>query len=511
MRCVAGVGLLLLGGCNQIFGISASQPWDAAPPVHGAQLTWLIAGTTDQGAPLPAPVSVPFSGDAAPAIRIAPLDGPFVPASFSQVPGEDGRIPIPASYLGGASGPPRPWRLEYTTTAGAVPHEVQWAPDDNAGHLVVPLAGRVRPAAAPLGGGYTVTTSPPASYVAPRIWTTGLWTDGLATPTAPGTVDYDFSTAVALSGSKGNLDPRLDRGFLVDFDVDAGSGCQRAVGAAQLSAVALTAGAHTAQTVSWDTRQRPVISDPVGFDFIDRLATVLGKLHGSFNGNGSGLWFGVVPSREFPGLTASSPLLPLPVPVMQVLLRCPYNASPLPGAVLPAALVEFPIAVHVQLVDTRQVLGVNLHSGLEAVITPSPNGGFAIAFPAAMPTKMTLSTPATAATAPLDLAGPDLVAAGAPTGPFALDFVPEAGGDVRADYYDVVLHRIVAGALTTERIYTITAPHLQIDPGVLVGGADYVLEIRSFKGQRMAAHGDFTQVDMPYGGAIVFASTFHTS
>jgi hypothetical protein len=219
-----------------------------------------------------------------------------------------------------------------------------------------------------------------------------------------------------------------------------------------------------------------------------------------------------VPSIQFPGLTASSAIFPLPIPVIQPLLQCPYNASPLPSAVLPAGIADFPLVLHIQLVDSRDVLGVRLYSGFETVIRPSASN-FQVSFPAATATGIKLTTPAHPAPTPLDLSGTtDSLATGPTSGPFSLDFTtePDPKLEFRADYFDVILHRITGGALTTERIYTVTAPHVRIDPGALAGNADYVFEIRSYKGHRMAAHGDFATIDYPYGSAIVFTRTFKT-
>lgn len=207
-------------------------------------------------------------------------------------------------------------------------------------------------------------------------------------------------------------------------------------------------------------------------------------------------------------------VLQLPVPVMQTVLQCPYNAT-LPEVAQPMLLDGFPRVVHVQLVATRQVLGVTLTSGMETVMTSALLPGsttlapFSMAFPAAIPTQMTLATPSQGS---VDLAGDsDGLAIGPAAGAFTFAFVPEAGVDLRADYYDVILHRISGGALTTERIYTVTAPQVRIDGATLASGADYVFEIRSYKGHPKALHGDFSAVDYPYGSAIVFTRTFKTS
>jgi hypothetical protein len=182
----------------------------------------------------------------------------------------------------------------------------------------------------------------------------------------------------------------------------------------------------------------------------------------------------------------------------------------IPAAAQPPLLGDFPTAVHVQLVEARPVaaLGVTLYSGLETVIAASAGGGFKMSFPAAIPTQITLATPDAGRVDLVD--NTDQIAVGRPTGAFTLDFVPETGVGLRADYYDVYLHRIAGGALTTERVYTVTAPQVRIDGSVLAAGADYVFEIRSYAGHVMAPRGDFAPVDYPYGGAVVVTRTFKT-
>jgi hypothetical protein len=232
--------------------------------------------------------------------------------------------------------------------------------------------------------------------------------------------------------------------------------------------------------------------------------------------------FGSVPSTRFPGLTGTSADFRLPVPVIQTLLQCPQgplgqgptDPTLIPATAQPLMLADFPTAVHVQIVEARPVpaVGVTLYSGLETVIAASAGGGFRMSFPAAIPTKITLTTPTAG---PVDLVGttggPDQIAVGAPTGAFTLGFVPETGNGVHADYYDVYLHRISDSKLTTERIYTVTVPEVRIDGAALVPGADYVFEIRSYAGHPMATRGDFAPVDYPYGSAVVFTRTFKTS
>lgn len=524
MRCVAGVGLLVLVGCNRIYGIPETQPWDAPPPVHYAALTWQLATTTADGAPDSKLQYPAFDGAMVPQVRIALLDQPLAPATYAS----DGHISLPQTFFASSApdAPPLPWRLEYRLPASVgapAPHEVQWKPDDKLGHVVVPLAGRPALDTVPTGGGYHVMpTVPPAGYTGPRVLTTGLWTEGLAVASGSA-IDYDFSAAALLNGGPGAPDPtKGDRAYAVDFMPSsttdpAGRPCLVAIGGAPLASAALAAGIHTEEAVAWETARKVITSDIVDLGFPDRLRTGLAKLHGAFNASGSGILYGVAPGTvgdaAFPPLTgdpkAPRSLKPfeLPVPVMQTLVQCPHDLAP-PPAVLPSKLDQFPVILHAQIIDTRQVGNINLHSGLETVLTPS-SGRFQMTFPAAMATGIHLATPA--ATAPLDLAGDaDQVAAGAPTGTFILSISTEAGVD-RPDYYDVLLHKLVGDNLTTERIYTVISPEVRIDASVLVGGAEYVFEIRSFKGHPMAARGDFTFVQFPYGSAVVFSRTFKTS
>lgn len=530
MRRVAGASLLALVGCNQIFGITPTQEYDATtdviPDRPHVVLDWQIATVLPSGAPDPVIRFAPI--DPAPKVRIAPLDGPFDRDQATYAPG-DGSIQIPAEYLNTT------WRLEYILVGDVVPHEVQWTPEDKQGHLTVPVFGRLQRDPVPVGSGYTITPGGPSavtSYSHPRVLTTGMWSEGCVvgncTMSNGGKIDYDFySNATYLIGARGRPEPTLgDRALLVDY-VDGNSmegsvGCRIAAGSATLASAALEPGMHTVQTPTptWDSGRRDVMGAAVDLRFVARLAG-LGKLQDSFLPLSPQL-FGFAASTDMPGLAGGlregllpvvpmpppmSPL-PLPLPVMQTLVQCPYNKT-LPRTAQPMLLDSFARIQHVQLVDTRKVLGVDLNSGMETVIAAAAAGGFTMAFPAAIPMQFTLATPMNGT---VDLAGDsDQVAVGPTSGPFELSFTPEIAAELRADYYDVVLHRIAAGALTTDRIYTVTAPKVRIDGSMIVPGADYVFEVRSYKGHPQAQHGDFAPVDYPYGSAIVFTRTFKAS
>ncbi|HEX2685370.1 MAG TPA: hypothetical protein VHN14_02065 [Kofleriaceae bacterium] len=512
MRCVAGASLLALVGCNQVFGIAPTRPYDASIDgvidVPHVVLDWQVAVLLASGAPDPTMMFVPI--DPAPKVRIALLDRPFDvdQATYSS---DDGWIRIPRDYLNTT------WRLEYTL-AGEVPHEVQWAPEDKQGHLAVPVFGHLQRDPVPTGGGYTITPSGVASFSLPRVFTTGLWTEAKVNnyvPSDGATIDFDFFNATSLSGTKGRPDPALgDRALLVDYVIDGGSGCRVAAGSAALASAAIQPGVHSVQTPTWDAGRKTVAGAPVDFKFVTRLGMSLGKLESMFNGPSSTLMFGAAASTDMPGFAATpaeSSLLGalLPVPVMQPLLQCSYSVNLLPKVAQPMMLDAFPHVLHVQLIDTRQALGVTFNSGMETVLTSAAAGGFTMAFPAAIPMHFLLATPANGS---VDLAGDsDQVGVGPASGPLDLTFTREADADLRADYYDVVLHRIASGVLTTERIYTVTAPKVRIDGSLLVPGADYVFEVRSYKGHPQAQRGNFVPVDYPYGAAIVFTRTFKAS
>jgi hypothetical protein len=547
MRCVASVGWLLLMGCNRIFGISSTQPWDAPIPLDAigdqphVQFTWLYAQASASGTPAPV-VPAPFAGADIPQIRIATIDGPFAPVAYISTTEAPGWVIVPRSYFErDGTGNLRPWRLEYTRhgphaegDGDLAPHEVQWAPEDKVGHLVVPIAGRIDRAGAPGGSGYDINatnlTSGNTAFKQPRVFTTGLWTDGAAMPgpsDASGTrASYAFAMdAATLSGSLGDPSSPSDRAALVDFGPDAmGFTCRVAIGSAAFSGAALNAMGLTPVPATWDTRPEAVTAHAPEATISNRLQMGLGMLNSGIDSQHSWLMYGYVPSAQFPGLTASASApqvrlanVQLPVPVMVTLLQCPQgpaSSGPTSMQTLPATakpfLNNYPVALHVQWVASRMVAApaITLYSGLETVVIGDSRGA-PIPFPAKMPTAIQLAGPR----GMKDLVdNTDQIEIGPAGSTYVLSFTPEAddGTGLRADYYDVVLHGFDGGALTTVRTYTAFAPQVVIDGSVMAPGADYVFEIRSYKGHPMAPRGDLSAIDYPYGSAVVFTRTFKT-
>lgn len=514
MRSAACAGLFALAGCNQVFGIDKTQPFDASidTPMDDPHvvLDWQIATVLATGAPAELPTYTPIAP--APSVRIAPLRDPAAAPTDPNAPlgawldakyrSADGTISVPRAYL------TSPWRLEYTITGGP-PHEVQWLPDDKQGHLTVPIVGRQQRAFLPENTGYSVTpTSGTASYDNARVFTTGVWSEGLVPGTTP-PLDFDFFNAVPQNGPMALLSRALgDRALLVDYK--SAGGCRYAVGSAELP-TDLEAGKHIGATPPWDsgTTQLTVVNP----GFSPRLNAALGSRQAT--PNAGGLLVGATASLAVPALLNSEEGtkklgMILPAPVMVTLQACPANAATLQPNARPTVLDPFPRIVHVQLADVRQLSRngntTALISGLETVIGAPVAGMVTISMPAPLATAITLTTPSQA----LRLDGDaDMIDVGAASGVFALTFETESAAGLRADYYDVALKRI--GELQPVRVYTVTSPSVRIDASLLKAGEEYVFEIRSIKGHPRAAQGDFSVIEYPYATAVIYSRTFKPS
>lgn len=507
MRCVAGAGLLVLVGCNQVFGLHKNEPYDDRPTV---KLVWQVATVKPSGAP-DAPALAPIAP--APAIRFAALDGAWQPGTYE----DDGSIKVdPAFFEAGAA----TWRLEYTLADG-VAHEVQWAPEATRGQLAIPRFAPLDRAELPAGAGYVTTPNPTPSddYADPRVITTGVWSEGKAVAQAPMSsgkpVTYDFKDAIWLGGVPAALDAsKGDQAFLLDFATDP-DGCRHALGSTPLTPSSVQAG-RSAPTGAWESASTETVtlravaySGAESTRMGDRIIVPLGgaDFRGVFT-------LGYAANAAMPG----APALPgtarptdtvLPTSVMATVLQCRYDHAAAVDAYLdkvvaqPPKLAAFSRLLDVQLYATRTVSGVMLSSGMASAVLADDFTNLAPRFVAAIPAAVRLEAPGKA----LDLIkDPD----GAMLGPPAratLAITPEATPGTRADYYDVLLHRIDGNRLTTERIYTVISPQLVIDAAALTAG-DYVLEIRSYAGHPDASHGDFTKVSYPYGSTVFFTRTF---
>lgn len=520
MRSAACAGLFALVGCNQVFGIDKTQPFDASidTPMDDPHvvLDWQIATVLPAGAPAVLPTYTPIAP--APRVRIAPLRDPAASQDDANAPlgawvdatyGEkgDGFVSVPRAYL------TSPWRLEYTI--GTTTHEVQWLPVDKQGHLTVPLVGRQQRSVLPDGTGYSITpTNGPGSYNFPRVFTTGVWSEGRVSLPATTPLEYDFFNAASQNGGKAMPSSALgDRALIVDFKTD-GSQCRYATGWAPLTAD-LEIGKHIGATPPWDASTiSPKLTNT---SFLGRLNGALGSRQAT--PAAGALLFGPTASLAVPALLNSREGinqlgLTLPTPVMVTLAQCPANVATLPSLAAPAILDPFPRVMHVQIADTRQLTRGNtttaLISGLEAVIGVATDTATAttISMPAPLATAITLTTPSAA----LRLDGDaDMIDVGAPSGVFELTFETEAQATpgLRADYYDVSLIRVSDSQLV--RVYTVTSPSVRIDASLLHAGEEYVFEIRAVKGHPRAEIGDFSVIEYPYAAAIIYTRSFKPS
>jgi hypothetical protein len=509
---------MLKGGMCGVASLVLGCSYPALPPVGEGASTDAPAGggtaangphvTLDWEVGLPAPAAPSFAPiSPAPKIRIAPLgagDASTTLAAFTDATyNADGTIAIPADYLN------HPWRLEYTLADGIV-HEVQWQPDAQVGHIVIPIFGRPARTPIPAGTGYTIKpTGGPGGYTFPRVFTTGLWSAGPVPAPLPAgtTIDYDFANAKSLSGDLGTPDPALgDHAFVVDYVVDSHTSCRLATGGAAFDPT-VHAGVHTAVMPAWDLTPK---SFQPGTNDVSRLSTISDLINGAVDSTSSMVMIGVMPTTAVTGLFDSTGRLHrgiMPVPVVIELAECPFNTAGTLNAQFPSAFLDLPMIANVQLLGDRQVLGASLLSGLENIVQLDGQGGYVSTFPAPLATQISLTAPDIKVA--LDGAS-DQVAVGTVHGTFSLDFTPESGAGIRGDYYDIILRHFTQNGLVTDRIYTVTSPSVKIDSALLTANTDYAFEIRAIKGHPQAPHGDFAPIDFPYGQTTLSPRTFKT-
>lgn len=517
----AALGLLAAAGCNQIWGLDGvvrdnPQPPDADPNWPRIRLTSQIAqtnpanGYADQtltyGAISPRPT-----------IQIGRIGEPLMNAIYEEDGPSPGRVPFPPEYLGA------PWRLVYTLQDG-VPREVHWAPTANlGGHIVEVVLGRPERKAVPPGSGYSITPSNlPANFqhTGTRVFTTGLWSEGRFGLLPPGsTIEYYFDQkAEPLSGPIGAPEKAMsDQAVLVDFKTM--NGCRVASGTAAFPVPDLVAGSLSMPvpqpaSVSADKQVRldlPTAPAPIHA----RIQTVLGS-RASASPDTVRWEYGYVPSLGVFGFTKPAVDLPgeflLPGPRMIAFADCTYTAGnevlQTPAYADAAELrPRFPRVVHVEIVNARTVSGASLRSGFAGVVA-SAGDTFTSDFTVAAPQAITLHRGGAQIADLADDADGKTLAAGA--GPLELKFSVEGTATLVADYFDVTLHLVANSRLELQRIYTVTDRSLTLDPSFLIPGAEYVFEIRSYRGRPDVARTNFSVNAYPQYAATVFSRTFKT-
>lgn len=522
MRCVA-LGLLAAAGCNQIWdleGVVRDQPDapDIDPNWPRIRLTTQIAktnpvnGYADQnleyGAISPRP-----------AVQIGKIGEPLMDAVYEEDGTAPGRVAFPPDYLGTR------WRLVYVLEDG-LPREVHWAPTANlAGHIVEPLLGRTDRLPVPAGGGYSITPPNLAvdfQHTATRVFTTGIWSEGIIPFPLPGrTLDYAFAQyAKSISGPLGAPEQgQLDHAVLADFT--SLNGCSVASGTATFPVPDLMASGLSPPDPqpSYGLANKQVgLSIPLTPQPIyARLETVLGSRVDA-NPDAVRWQYGYVPSLGVFGF--SKPVVDtvgeflLPGPRMIALASCAYIATPgaerlttPPYADSLELRPRFSRVVHVEIVNTRSIGGIALRSGFSAVVA-SAGSTFTSDFTVAAPRSFSLHRGATQIADLADDADGTTLPAG--TGPLELKFVVEQAASLAADYFDITLFLVANGKLERQRLYTVTDPSLTLDPSFLTPDTEYVFELRSYRGRPDAARTDFSVNSYPQYAATIFTRTFRT-
>jgi hypothetical protein len=514
MRYVA-LGLLAAAGCNQIWGL---QPVDLDRPAGDGpdapaglrfRLTAQITKTTDTGyvdssldyGPIVPP----------PAVKIGLLEAPLQAAVY----GADGSVEYLADYVG------KTWRVVYTLEDG-LPREVHWSPPggDLLGHIVEPLFGRAERLPVPAGGGYTITPiGSPTQHTLTRVFTTGIWTEGVFTSTiTTAKVDYDFGAkAVSLSGPLGAPEKaRSDHAVLADFKLL--NGCRVSSGTAAFPVPDLVAGTLTppdAQPVyvGADKQIRLALGGPQPIDA--RLQGLLGTRAGAADLHH--MEYGYTPSLGVFGFSkpAAEPVIDfyLPGPQMLTLANCAFGNTSLYQSELFADPLElfdrFPRVVHAEVVNQRVRGLVTLTSGFSAVVTSS-NYNFTSDFLVAAPINIRLLQGG-AQIADLENLADEPTPLTFTTGPLELAFNVEGNTQLAADYFDITLYSVQpTGALARQRVYTVTERKLTLDPTFLQPGTEYVFEIRAYRGRPDITRANFAINTYPQYAATIFTRTFQT-
>lgn len=483
---------LALCGCNQIYGLDPTTARDAAPDARDSQirLSLLVGSATTVASEAPAFLAK-VSPDPKPRIALADAElanEPYVEDTVS------GTVAYPFEYIG------KPWRLEYTPPA-SVPHEVQWSPADGAGHLIVPVVGRVERMQVPAHTGYSLSMELPSLYTfsaSTVIYTSGYWS---ATSVAASTTEpqVDFSIAPSMSGPAG-APSATSKDFVFAIDYTTQNNCRVVKAAGTAPAVELEPGAMKKLVLTRETSSEQVELATDGESPLDarsRLNQVLGPLNG--DSTGSTQMYVRLAHSGLPGFTTS--VADVPAPLLVPLADCPITQQPPPVFDVGGAL-SFTKGIFIFVSNDRIVNGVRLRSSIAAM------GGLKAG---------TISTYVANLEVPcardITLGGTPLEVDGASIGtePIELKFGVESKTSHVFDYFEVTLYRLAATALEPVRTYVGPDPtklSIRFEPKLMLPNEDYVFAIRTYRGRPNARNGDFQPVQAPQAVATIFTRTF---
>ncbi|MEJ7597226.1 MAG: hypothetical protein WKG01_04885 [Kofleriaceae bacterium] len=490
--------ILLLSACNQVFGLDATRPGDAAEPpaqILRLRFAYQVAETSATGNPLEVPSLIPIP---ILTVRFGSIDGPLEPATYDP---ETGEVALPLEALGAE------WRLEYAIGSG-IPREIHWStPLDGIPQITEPVFGRLDRVAVPSGSGYTIDTfgsgnNPP--YLFPRVLTTGVWTITALGDSSNAPVSLPFDSVKPVSGALGQPQSSLgDRGVFVAYNVNAT--CNYARGTARFDPPVLQEAMLTPVTAAWSSQLNSgIVFDYSGAGADDsRLSTALGDRAGAKSNR---VHLGFAPHAGMPLLSDDDLQVGFPSPPFLSLVDCVLGTTdPTTFADLP--LFGFPRLAYAHFEETRTVNGLALTSAV-ATVSITPNNLFALDL------KIPIATGPIQLThggGTLDLSGPTdglVLPRGSPSLRLTFGLEVLVGGGVHS--LGVDLYKLDAGSLQHVRTYLIanaSKRELVLDPSSLSAG-EFVFAISARRGTPRAAAGDFVTVTYPQAVSKVFTRTF---
>lgn len=511
---VVGVGA---SGCNWVFGLNQTQPWDAggdapdAPPAIRDELVW--AAVTSDGMNSPTIVYAGIGSEpsriASPSIQVGPLDaskGPLVDAPYDVA---TGTFEIPYTLR------EAPHRIVYKLPDDPMTHEVQWS--ITGAHLVVPRYMRMDAKAVPPGSGFSITP-PGFPNGAPMIFTSGVFNVN------------DVSTDFTRVGSKVTLDYAgkarplsLPTGAIESIKGDwvlLTDWASRAGGESSVRFWALAQGIdlNMGEITSPPTEPTLMMGDRVlgsgppcpgpncwptfqTGPAENRMDAALGPLiDPSTHGMGRKLRYGVVPS------TAVAPYMRGVAPDYVAKNNVLYFADAndlLSGITVadPSSALGLTRVVTARVSAWRTVMGVKLVSSMQQMEKEPFGLTSVVKWNAPLALEIMLGS--------TSLSGADDAVIPSTTGQLVLGFTPENNqSNVSADDYEITLYELADSKITPKRIYHVIGPGARLDGNLLEKNHRYVLGITSRYGLPMADAGDYKSVTFPFATSTTMSATF---
>ncbi len=523
MRVAVLVGLLGISGCNQIFGLKATNEQDAPPPFEAGtgeaieyrsiKLTKYVVDMTGVGAANHTTINTDLPLEADPQVQIGPID-----QGTTAVPYIDGAVAVPASLT------TADWRL--VATLDGMPTEYQWKV--GTGHITSSVSyGHQAPPPIPGGSSYVLNLPNAQTYKNYIFSTSGVWTElhqlsgGQSTP-----------VSVALGGGEPLLGPlgapqtsQGDWQLFVEQVKD--QQCRPALGVAFQSADLTGSPTVTTPTYQQTTSVWPVPTIKGDGGGTSRFFALDQRYLGAGVSTYDLTEFGYVmkdgvPSFERTKLSNDVDHVATRRSLMVNLMDC-RTGQP---AVLPPYVDVAELAVHgagergmvkaiyLELTTQRRVAGTGpyLLSALQGISTSN-----AITLEAPLATKIAFDG--------LDLelinqtAAPDYKQTISVATPHQIPLTWQYEGGVQGvkvapDDVTVILYNVTS-VLTPIRVYHVTGTKVVVDSSVFdktkYPVRDFVFEVIARVGAPTAAAGDYTTLHYPMSSASVFPYAFHVA